>query len=161
MSKEFYLMIEGKKVYVTEEVYRAYKNPIWKEKKEKQRMMRCRGAKGKRCNGKCQRCEYFLKGGDTGSTLSLEGLSEAGAPDIADPFNVENAVIYKLMLKTLFEELEEFMPDHGREIAELMIAREKQKDIAEHLGIPVQTLQYKVKKISKFVIDFLDKNGMY
>jgi RNA polymerase sigma factor (sigma-70 family) len=37
MSKEYYLTLKGVKVTVTEEVYRAYIQPFWKEKKRRQR----------------------------------------------------------------------------------------------------------------------------
>jgi hypothetical protein len=37
MEKQFYLTINGKEITVTEEVYRAYKRPIWREKKRIQK----------------------------------------------------------------------------------------------------------------------------
>ena len=41
-NKEFYLVIKGEKVIVSEEVYRAYKSSDRAERKRKQRMWRCR-----------------------------------------------------------------------------------------------------------------------
>lgn len=39
-NKEFYLVIKGEKVIVSEEVYRAYKSSDRAERKRKQRMWR-------------------------------------------------------------------------------------------------------------------------
>lgn len=41
-NKEFYLVIKGEKIIVSEEVYRAYKSSDRAERKRKQRMWRCR-----------------------------------------------------------------------------------------------------------------------
>ena len=41
-NREFYLVIKGEKVIVSEEVYRAYKSSDRAERKRKQRMWRCR-----------------------------------------------------------------------------------------------------------------------
>lgn len=62
-NKEFYLVIKGEKIIVSEEVYRAYKSSDRAERKRKQRMWRCRikREKGinnqwKRCQGNCEEC---------------------------------------------------------------------------------------------------------
>ena len=64
-NKEFYLVIKGEKIIVSEEVYRAYKSSDRAERKRKQRMWRCRikREKGinnqwKRCQGNCEECQY-------------------------------------------------------------------------------------------------------
>ena len=61
-------------VSVTEEIYRAYKRPIWAVKKAKERKSRCTigkdNGKTKRCTDDCSQCEYFRSGSD----LSLEVL---------------------------------------------------------------------------------------
>ena len=62
-GKQFYLNIttlneEGKKesktIYVSEEVYRAYKQPYWKAKQQERRASRCI-IDGHRCMGDCSR----------------------------------------------------------------------------------------------------------
>jgi len=40
-KKERYIKINGKEIPVTEEVYRAYKQPAWAEHKRKEREKRC------------------------------------------------------------------------------------------------------------------------
>jgi hypothetical protein len=36
MAKEYFVVIDGEKVPVSEEVYRAYKRPLWAERKRRQ-----------------------------------------------------------------------------------------------------------------------------
>jgi len=36
MSKQFYVQVDGQSVEVTEEVYRAYKRPVWTERKRRE-----------------------------------------------------------------------------------------------------------------------------
>lgn len=93
--KQYYLMVKNtmtgkyEKVFVTEEVYRAYKKPGRKEKKQKQRMTRCLvpNEKGKlvRCKEDCSKCEALRLGLIQKPTpLSLEALIEEDF-DIPDP----------------------------------------------------------------------------
>ena len=42
MSNQRFIEIDGEQVAVTEEVYRAYKRPLWVERKRKERESRCR-----------------------------------------------------------------------------------------------------------------------
>ena len=161
-DKQFYIKVNGEEISVSEEIYRAYKNPVWAENKRKQRMVKCRVDKYHRCNKCCEKCGYYLNGGNmTGSVLSIEGNPDLDALAIADPYDLEEAIVLRTTLKVLWEELDEFMPDDGLRIAELLLAHKKQKDIAAILGIPVQTLQYKIRKVNKFVIDYLNKFEIY
>jgi hypothetical protein len=42
-TKQYYLTIDGQEVKVSEEVYRAYKRPIWAEHKRKEREKKTAG----------------------------------------------------------------------------------------------------------------------
>lgn len=96
-GKQYYLTVKntitGKKetVYVTEEVYRAYKGFDRAERKRQQRMMRCSipNEKGKliRCQEDCSKCGALRLGLIQRPTpLSIEGLIEQDF-DIPDPNN--------------------------------------------------------------------------
>lgn len=81
-TKEFYLVIKGEKIIVSEEVYRAYKSSDRAERKRKQRMWRCRikREKGinnqwKRCQGNCEECQFKQQ---KMSDVSLDALKEEG-----------------------------------------------------------------------------------
>ena len=49
MAKKFYVTVDGLDVEVTEEVYRAYKQPLWSEHKRIERSQKCNLGK-KRCD---------------------------------------------------------------------------------------------------------------
>ena len=65
-GKRFYLTIRGQEVEVSEEVYRAYIQPVRAERRRKQRAFRCKikGKKGNlvRCQKDCRECPYALSG---------------------------------------------------------------------------------------------------
>ena len=56
-KKEFYITIKGKKVEVSEEVYRAYVRPIRAEQRQKRRNWKCQ-VKGKK-RKKQQKIRHF------------------------------------------------------------------------------------------------------
>lgn len=60
-NKEFYLVIKGEKVIVSEEVYRAYKSSDRAERKRKQRMWRCRIKREKGINNQWKRCKAIVR----------------------------------------------------------------------------------------------------
>ena len=61
-KKEFYIIIKGEKVTVSEEVYRAYIRPLRAERLRKLRAWKCqvKGKKGNlvRCQEDCSKCSY-------------------------------------------------------------------------------------------------------
>lgn len=86
-KKEFYLVIRGEKVMVSEEVYREYVRPVRREQRQKRRNWRCLvvGRKWKngkaqivRCQEDCSVCPYSVNGKPNGNTLSLDSFKEEG-----------------------------------------------------------------------------------
>lgn len=75
-DRSFYLDIDGKRIYVDEETYRAYKHPLWAEHKRKEREKRCQVSNGrgglKRCTNDCSTCPFPK----SGSLLSIDLLYE-------------------------------------------------------------------------------------
>lgn len=87
-NKRFYLTIRGQEVEVSEEVYRAYIQPVRAERRRKQRAFRCKikGKKGNlvRCQKDCRECPYALSGHNAlGNSLSLDRMKDEGV-DIED-----------------------------------------------------------------------------
>lgn len=65
-QKQYYVIVNGQKVEVTEEVYRAYVRPVRAQQRTEKRNKRCK-VKGERfglvrCNGDCSKCEYAKSG---------------------------------------------------------------------------------------------------
>jgi len=75
-DRPYYLDIDGKRIFVSEEVYRAYKQPLWAEHKRKERESRCQVSNGrgglKRCNDDCSTCPFSKNG----KPLSINRLYE-------------------------------------------------------------------------------------
>ena len=141
-------------VSVTEEIYRAYKRPIWAAKKAKERKSRCTigkdNGKTKRCTDDCSQCEYFRSGSD----LSLEVLMETGDPSINHTQDVAEAAVYNALLEELFKVLDALDPD-SRYICEAIMAGQKDKDTAAQLGRASTTFAYQKKKVLKELRDRL------
>jgi len=78
MKKQYFVEIDGQQVPVSEDVYRAYKQPLWAEHKREERSKRCQISNGKgclkRCEGDCSLCPHDRNG----SVLSLDCFEEDG-----------------------------------------------------------------------------------
>lgn len=106
INQQYYILVDGEKEYVSEELYRAYKRPQWAESKRKQREKRCRDENGHRCTKDCSKCEKQK----TGAPLSLDELQVASGFDALAADDVLEAVMYAQLLEKLGEELEKLNP---------------------------------------------------
>lgn len=149
-NKDFYdgawhLNIEDQVVEVTEEVYRAYKQPLWAERKREEREKRCIISNGKgktkRCMEDCSTCDKQR----TGSTLSLDKFSDGGF-DVPDLVNIDELVEDKLLLEELFAALDELDPENRR-IAELFSMGKTEREIAKYIGCSQKTVNNRKPKI--------------
>ena len=145
-TKQYYLTIEGKEVSVTEEVYRAYKRPIWAEHKRNDRQKLCQvsGGKGglKRCTKDCSKCSRTKEG----SLLSLDGLEEAGYGVEDRAQDVVEIVAEKVLLEELFKALEELDPNSNL-ICKLLMEGCSKREIARIMSIPQSSFEYQFKKL--------------
>ena len=112
-NKEFYVTIQGKKVFVSEEVYREYVRPIRAIQRQQRRAWKCRivGRKGNliRCPYKCEECPYAIAGKlPTGNVLSLDKFKEMGI-EILDAPQWMGISEYKIS-SVLPEELSQQLP---------------------------------------------------
>lgn len=110
-NKEFYLVIKGEKIIVSEEVYRAYKSSDRAERKRKQRMWRCRikREKGinnqwKRCQGNCEECQFKQQ---KMSDVSLDALKEEGFDGVDESLDVEANFIAREERKEMYQKLKQ------------------------------------------------------
>mgnify|MGYP001624001813 FL=1 len=90
-QKQFYVIVNGQRVEVTEEVYRAYVRPVRTQQRAERRNWRCVLKAEKyglvRCKKDCSKCPYAMQGNaPTGNETSLETLRESGydAPSLLD-----------------------------------------------------------------------------
>lgn len=155
--KNYYLIIEGQEVAVTEEVYRAYKRPVWAEHKDNERKKRCRIGNGKgglkRCTEDCSECKNTKEGSD----LSLEGLEEAGYSIEDQSQNVAEEVERKILKEGLLMLLEELGPKSHR-ICELFMAGYSKREIARRMDIQQSSFEYQFKKLMIYLRERLEKH---
>lgn len=154
-TKQYYLTIDGQEVTVTEEVYRAYKRPIWAEHKRNDRQKLCQVSNGKgglkRCTEDCSKCSRTKEG----SVLSLDGLEEAGYSVEDQAQDVAEIVAEKILLEELFMALEELDPNNQR-ICELLMEGRSKREIARIMSIPQSSFEYQFKKLMASLRDRLE-----
>ena len=171
-QKQYYLTVRntltGKKetVPVSEEVYRAYKKPGRREKKQKQRLTRCLvpNEKGKlvRCKEDCSKCEAYRLGLIKKPTpLSLEALIEEDF-DIPDP----NSDFTDRLLERrdedekerLYKAIEMLTPRQQEMVRLFYFENKSQQDIAKLLGIDYRTVQEALQRIKASLKRFFEKS---
>jgi DNA-directed RNA polymerase specialized sigma24 family protein len=139
-----YIKIDGKKIYVTEEVYRAYKRPAWAEHKRKEREKRCIISDGKgrtkRCTEDCSKCDKQRIGG----SLSLERFKEEGF-EVTDPVDIAEFVADKLLLEELYAALKELDSEELLLIEALYYDDRTSRDYGAEIGRSHQTVNIRRK----------------
>lgn len=175
-GKQYYLTVKntitGKKetVYVTEEVYRAYKGFDRAEKKRKQRMWRCKIPREgfserqksflKRCNKKCSECPYGEQMKD--SVVSLDTLREENAEveDYTfDPATVMTEQSQSDYEKSRLAEAVKLLLPRQQEMVRLFYFENKsQREIAELLGIDYRTVQEALQRVKASLKRFFEKS---
>ena len=145
-NQERFIEINGEQVLVTEEVYRAYKQPLWAEHKRKEREKRCVISNGKggtkRCTMDCSACEDQR----TGKVLSLDRSFEEYGIEPADLTDIEDIVAEKILLKELMKALAELDPDNRR-IMELFANGMSERDIAADIGLSQKAINKRKTKL--------------
>jgi RNA polymerase sigma factor (sigma-70 family) len=114
-------MIEGQKVLVSEEVYRAYTRPLWRERK---------GARRRALR-----------------EVSLERLNEKGY-DIEDEGEVVDEIATdRVLLETLAKALERLTVEERELIGAFFNAQKSERDIADALHITHQAVNKRKRRI--------------
>jgi hypothetical protein len=104
-AKKYFVTVDEKDVEVSEETYRAYKQPLWREHKRIERSQKCDLGK-KRCDKKCDTCPYSKQG----APLSLDTMFEDGL-DVPDGNNLEDMIELKMTIEALHRALDQLDPD--------------------------------------------------
>ena len=165
-QKKFYVTVNGQKVEVSEEVYRAYVRPVRAQQRAERRNWRCK-VKGQRlnlvrCKKDCSSCPYAIQGNNaTGNLLSWEALVESGydAPaedNIEEAFALEEEYSEKITaLRTAVKQLNE---RQQLIVKAIYFDGRSQASIAEELGITQATVSVNLKRaltrLKKFLKNF-------
>ncbi|UWG97437.1 sigma-70 family RNA polymerase sigma factor [Dehalobacter sp. DCM] len=146
-----FIEIDGEQIPVTEEVYRAFKQPAWAEHKRKQRERRCRDSKGRVCTQSCRLCDLNRMLDDkepikkNSLLLSLDWFQDDGF-DQEDPADIEEIIAEKELLTELLSALEELDPDNRR-IMELFASGKSERDIAADIGLSQKAVNKRKTKL--------------
>ena len=131
MSKQYHIKLNGELIPVSEEIYRTYKQPQWREKK--------------RANVRRKR------------EVSLDSMLENGDAiqfDLGQAF-IDELVADKLLLDELFQALAELDVEERALIDELFFKGKSERQIAESVNISHQAIHKKKKRILTKLKKFL------
>ena len=108
-EKKYIIKVQGKKVEVSEEVYRTYVQPIRTEQRRKRREWKCNLIHKHhyyRCDKKCEECPYYLSGQNAvGNVLSLDRLADEGIDIPDESMDVEERFIEEETKKEEYQNL--------------------------------------------------------
>lgn len=149
-NKDFYdgawhLTIDGQVVEVTEEIYRAYKQPLWAERKREEREKRCIISNGKGCTKRCTADCSVCDKQRTGSVLSLDKFTDDGF-DVSDDINIADILLDKMLLEELYEALQELDPEN-RLIMELFSIGKSEREISANIGLSQKAINKRKAKL--------------
>lgn len=120
-NRKYYILIDKVPVEVTEDVYRAYKRPAWKERKRRQVRL--------------------------DMELSLDLLMEDGM-DIPSPtLSVDELVADRLLRDALYEALAQLSAEERNLIDILFFGGMSEREASSVLNLPRKTLAYRKGKI--------------
>ena len=165
-QKKFYVMVNGQKVEVSEEVYRAYVRPVRAQQRTEKRNRRCK-VKGARlglvrCKGNCSECEYAKSGkAFGGAEQSLESLFEAGF-EVASELDLEADLLAaeerKEQVKKLHSAIACLTERQQYLIREIYFNGRTQGEIAAAMGATKQAVSNAVRRALASLKKILKEN---
>lgn len=154
IKKQRYIYMEGQAIPVTEEVYLAYYQPIWRTHENARRHGQCAVNDWRKCQGDCGLCRHRTVG-DSGSIDHLYELYALEAEDTdSDPADIVGS---SLLCETLLEVLDKIDPD-GSRIAQLLMDGNTDRGIAAILGISKSWFNERKARIRKRLREYLENN---
>lgn len=134
MGKDYHIKLNGQLIPVTEEVYRAYQQPKWREKK------RVEVRKNKEIS-----LDAMLENGSQNQIASQQAL-------------VDEIVADKLILDELLLALAELTDDERFLIEQLFYKEKSEREFSQETGVPHPTIHSRKNSILKKLKILLNKN---
>lgn len=149
-DNRYFIPVDGNSIEVSEEVYRAYYQPIWNTRYHAQKNGECRCTKAQlwKCDGVCPGCPFYAAGKKVAIDTPIGGeddeltLGDTLADDAA---TAESILMDKELLDALYDELHRLDPD-GRRICELIMQGKAEREIAAEMGRLCSTINYQKNK---------------
>ena len=150
-SKHFFIPVDGTPIEVSEEVYRAYYQPVWITRYNacQNGECCCTAAHLWKCDGVCPGCPFYAAGkkvpidtpiGGEDDELTIGDTLAGNAP------TPESLLMDKELLEALYDELDRLGPN-GRRICELIMQGKTEREIAADMGKRQSTINYQKNKV--------------
>ena len=145
-DKKYFIPVDGTPIEVSEEVYRAYYQPIWSTRYHAQKNGECRYTKAHlwKCDGVCPDCPFYAAGKKVSIGTPIGGEEDEltlGDTLADDAPSAESILMDKELLDALYDELNRLDPD-GRRICELIMQGKTEREIAADMGKRQSTINY-------------------
>ena len=148
-ERKFFIPVNGTLVEVSEDVYRAYYQPIWNTRYHAQRNGECHITKSRMwlCDGICPGCPFQT----CGRSISLETPIGDGDITVGDTLqddspSPESIFLNRELIAALYKELDNLDPE-GKRICELIMQGKTEREIAACTGKSHSTVNYHKNKI--------------
>lgn len=150
-----FIEIDGEEIPVSEEIYKAYMQPIWREQKRVQRAYEDlnemddddpfadSGKVLKQSNSGNGTGLHHLK---MGLPLSLNQAKEEQGFEAKSETNVEEEVAYKILLDELLNILDELNDKDSKAMKLVLIEGLTEREVAKEIGMSRKTINNRKKK---------------
>ena len=124
-DKKYFIPVDGAPIEVSEEIYRAYYQPIWNTRYHAQKNGECRCTKAQlwKCDGVCPGCPFYAAGKKVSLETAIGGEDDdltLGDTLADDAPTADSILMDEELLKALYDELDRLDPE-GKCICALMM----------------------------------------
>lgn len=157
-NNRFFIPVNGTPIEVSEEVYRAYYQPIWNTRYHAQKNGECRCTKAQlwKCDGVCPGCPFYAAGKKVSIDTPIGGEEDEltlGDTLADDAPSAESILMDKELLDALYDELNRIDPE-GKRICELLMYH-SEREAADIMGMARSTFKRHWAKIQAELQDKL------
>lgn len=157
-DKKYFIPVDGNPIEVSEEVYRAYYQPIWNTRYHAQKNGECRCTKAQiwKCDGVCPGCPFYAAGKKVSIDTPIGGEDDEltlGDTLADDAPSAESILMDKELLDALYDELNRLDPE-GKRICELLMYH-SEREAADIMGMARSTFKRHWAKIQAELQDKL------
>lgn len=137
-DKKYFIPVDGTPIEVSEEVYRAYYQPIWNTRYHAQKNGECRCTKAQlwKCDGVCPGCPFYAAGKKVSIDTPIGGEEDEltlGDTLADDAPSAESILMDKGLLDALYDEL--------------IMQGKTEREIAADMGKRQSTINYQKNKV--------------
>lgn len=145
-ESQYFALLDGTKVMLTEEQFHAWKKTIYAERNNAHRTGSCGQSDYRRCSGDCGMCRWARNG----KNVHIDSSAHANefAPGVishsASQFSIEDYVVDKLLSISIYRYAGSIVPRGDAILFHYAEEGLSVVKIAECLGIPRETVRYRL-----------------